>query len=250
MEKTIAIIPARFGSSRFPGKPLAQIGKKTMIRRVYERCSSCASLDEVWVATDDERIRQEVESFNGKVVLTSDRHKSGTDRCAEAMEKIGFTEGVVINVQGDEPFVHTSQLEQVISLFQDPETDIATLKIRIEETTQLHSSDAVKVVCDRKGKALYFSRQAIPFRRDTDREDWLKTGLYYKHIGMYGFRAPVLKKVAQLAPGVLEEAEKLEQLRWMENGLSIVVAETPFDSLSVDSPEDIERIMNRIKTGV
>src|SRR5690606_1659342 len=242
--RIIGIIPAGYASSRFPGKSLADIGGKSMIQRVYEQVKGCASLSEVVVATDDSRIEDHIGAFAGNVVMTSASHQSGTDRCAEVVTKIsGFD--VAINIQGDEPFINPLQIELLCSLFQNPNTDIGTLVKKINDIEDLFNENTPKVVFDSNDNALYFSRQTIPFLRGEDREQWLKKTPYYKHIGMYGYRIEVLKKITEIPVSTLEKSESLEQLRWLENGLKIKVAITEHDTIAVDFPEDIELIRKR-----
>lgn len=240
----LGLIPARFASSRFPGKPLVDIGGKSMIRRVYEQVSPV--LDEVWVATDDERIQKEVVSFGGKVVMTSDKHKSGTDRCLEASQKIGGDFDVIINIQGDEPFIQPSQIESLKTCFLNyPEIKLATLIKKITEKDGVESlinPNSPKVVIDSRGRALYFSRSVIPFIRGLELDSWLKNGLFYKHIGIYGYKKETLQEIATLPQSNLEKLESLEQLRWIENGYQIQTAITDFENIAVDTPEDLEKI--------
>ena len=240
--RTLAIIPARYASTRFPGKPLAQIGNKPMIQHVYEHVARSGAADDVLVATDDERIADAVETFGGKAMVTIGNHRSGTDRCAEALARMGEQFDVVINVQGDEPMVSAEQLRALKEAFHDPATQIATLMKRIEDTESLMSRNVVKVVCDAHGRALYFSRQPIPCQRDAREEEWATRHDYYKHVGLYAFRADTLARVAALPQGTLEKAESLEQLRWLENGIPITVRETTAENLSVDTPQDLQRI--------
>jgi len=239
--KIIGIIPARYASSRFPGKPLVDIAGKSMIQRVYEQVKSCSSLAEVVVATDDERIEQHVRSFAGNVILTATTHESGTDRCAEVVAKTnGFD--VAINVQGDEPFINPLQIDLLCSLFTDPKTEIGTLVKKIDNQDDLFSENTPKVIVNSKQQALYFSRQTIPFLRGVDRSEWLRKQIFYKHIGIYGYRVEVLKAITKLPLSPLEKAEALEQLRWIENGYHVKVAQTEFDTIAVDRPEDLETI--------
>lgn len=239
--KIIGIIPARYASSRFPGKPLVDIGGKSMIQRVYEQVKSCASLSEVVVATDDSRIEEHVRSFAGNVLMTSSSHESGTDRCAEVVSKVsGFD--VAINIQGDEPFINPLQIELLCSLFSESDTDIGTLIKRIESLEDLFNENTPKVIVSKQKQALYFSRQTIPFLRNEDRSDWLRKHTYYKHIGVYGYRVEVLREITKLPLSSLEKAEALEQLRWIENGYRVKVAETEFDTVAVDKPDDLETI--------
>lgn len=239
--KIIGIIPARYASSRFPGKPLADIGGKSMIQRVYEQVKGCASLAEVVVATDDQRIEEHVRSFAGNVIMTSTEHESGTDRCAEVVSKInGFD--VAINIQGDEPFINPLQIDLLCSLFNDPKTDIGTLIKKIDKQEDLFSENTPKVIVGREQQALYFSRQTIPFLRGIPDAEWLRQHSFYKHIGVYGYKTAVLQEITRLPISSLEKAEALEQLRWLENGYRIRVAETAYDTVAVDRPEDLETI--------
>jgi len=237
--KYIAIIPARYASTRFPGKPLAVLGGKTVIQRVYEQVSSL--LDEVYVATDDERIFQAVESFGGRAVMTRTDHKSGTDRIEEVAEKIGSDADVIINVQGDEPFIQPSQIETLMHLFDAPETQIGTLGKRFETIEGVENPNSPKIVTDNRGFALYFSRSPIPYVRGIDRNLWLEAYPFLKHLGIYAYRREVLREVTQLPQGRLEKAESLEQLRWLENGYRIRVGLTDVETVGIDTPEDLER---------
>lgn len=242
----IAIIPARYGSTRFPGKPLIHIGGKTMIRRVYENTSLVKSLSDVMVATDDDRIKQEVLSFGGKVVMTSLNHKSGTERCAEVVSGLNPKPDIVINVQGDVPFVASDHIEKILGCFQDDQTQIATIIKHITETKKLINSHIIKVVFNRKMQALYFSRTPIPYIRDVNSEMWLHAFNYFEHIGLYGYRSETLETIAKLPEGKLEQAESLEQLRWLENGFTIQLAETTFESISIDTPEDLSQVIVKL----
>ena len=237
--KFMAIIPARYASTRFPGKPLAVLGGKTVIQRVYEQVSSL--LDEVYVATDDERIFQAVESFGGRAVMTRTDHKSGTDRIEEAAEKIGSDADVIINVQGDEPFIQPSQIETLMHLFDAPETQIGTLGKRFETIEGVENPNSPKIVTDNRGFALYFSRSPIPYVRGIDRNLWLEAYPFLKHLGIYAYRREVLREVTQLPQGRLEKAESLEQLRWLENEYRIRVGLTDVETVGIDTPEDLQR---------
>ena len=246
--KYIAIIPARYASTRFPGKPLAMLGGKPVIQRVWEQVSSV--VDAAVVATDDERIAQAVESFGGRAIMTSPNHKSGTDRCWEAYQKQGEEFDVVINVQGDEPFIAHSQLRAIMACFEDENTDIATLvKPFAEEDglSALENPNSPKVVLDNDSCAVYFSRSVIPYLRGVEREDWLKHHTFYKHIGMYAFRREVLGEVTALPQSTLEKAESLEQLRWLENGYKIGVGISDVETVGIDTPEDLERAEEFLK---
>jgi 3-deoxy-manno-octulosonate cytidylyltransferase (CMP-KDO synthetase) len=246
--KYIAIIPARYASTRFPGKPLAMLGGKPVIQRVWEQVSSV--VDAAVVATDDECIAQTVESFGGRAIMTSPNHKSGTDRCWEAYQKQGEEFDVVINVQGDEPFIAHSQLRAIMACFEDENTDIATLvKPFAEEDglSALENPNSPKVVLDNDSCAVYFSRSVIPYLRSVEREDWLKHHTFYKHIGMYAFRRDVLGEVTALPQSTLEKAESLEQLRWLENGYKIGVGISDVETVGIDTPEDLERAEEFLK---
>lgn len=235
----VAIIPARYASTRFPGKPLIDIGGKTMIQRVVERVQSCSVVSEVMVATDDERILQHVINLGVRCIMTSPNHPSGTDRCLEAYELSGLQTDCILNVQGDEPFVDPTQITTLIQLISKPDVSIATLATKISDTSALFDTSKVKVVFDSNSRALYFSRQAIPFIRNTEEANWHTMHAYYKHLGLYAFKSSKLKEICALQESALEKAESLEQLRWMENGHSIHVGLTEIDSASIDTPEDL-----------
>ncbi|WP_283388273.1 3-deoxy-manno-octulosonate cytidylyltransferase [Barnesiella viscericola] len=243
--KFIGIIPARYASTRFPGKPLADMKGKYMIQRVYEQ--ACKVLDRVCVATDDERIFNAVQSFGGQVVMTSDRHRSGTDRCFEAYTNLGGGEEVVINIQGDEPFIKPEQIESLIACFDSPQTQIATL-VRPFEATEgyeaLANPNSPKVVINERHEALYFSRSIIPYLRGVEPEQWLSRHVYYKHIGMYGYRADVLGEITRLPQSSLELAESLEQLRWLQNGYTVKVGITTQETIGIDTPADLQKAIS------
>ena len=239
----VAIIPARYASTRFPGKPLVDIGGKTMIQRVYDQVSKV--LDDVYVATDDQRIFDKVLSFGGKVIMTSDAHRSGTDRCYEAFTKLDDWFDVVINVQGDEPFIQPEQIEALKNCFADDETQIATLVKKITDkdgVEVLFNPNSPKVVIDKQNNALYFSRSPIPYKRGSDEKNWMAEHDYYKHVGVYAYRSEVLSQIVQMPPSKLELAESLEQLRWLENGLKIKAGFTDVETVGIDTPEDLEKI--------
>ena len=241
-KKFIAIIPARYASTRFPGKPLAVLGGKPVIQRVYEQVSGV--FDEVYVATDDVRIEEAVKAFGGKVVMTSATHNSGTDRCFEAYTKVGGDYDVVVNIQGDEPFIRPSQLLAVKACFEDVATHIATLVKPFTADdlfAALENVNSPKVVVDKNMNALYFSRSIIPYQRNAEKKDWLKNHTYYKHIGLYAYRTDVLKEITALSQSPLELSESLEQLRWLENGYAIKVGITGTETIGIDTPEDLER---------
>ena len=238
----IGIIPARFQSSRFPGKPLVDIHGKSMIQRVYEQCLK-AKLNRVVVATDDERIFDHVKSFGGEVVMTSTSHQSGTDRIAEASKSLQLSEeAIVINIQGDEPFINPDDITSLANCFEDSKTCIATLVKRITEQEVLLNNNSPKVVLGLQKQALYFSREAIPHLRGVDKKNWLSKQTYYQHVGIYAFKHATLKVLSKLPTGVLEQSEGLEQLRWLENGYTIQTAEIASECIAVDSPEDLKRI--------
>ena len=243
--KFMAIIPARYASTRFPGKPLAVLGGKTVIQRVYEQVASL--LDEVYVATDDERIFSCVEAFGGRAVMTRSDHRSGTDRIEEAAEKIGSDADVIINVQGDEPFIQPSQIQTLMSLFDAPETQIGTLGKRFESMEGVGNPNSPKIVTDRRGFALYFSRSPIPYIRGKEQSEWLDAYPFLKHLGIYAYRREVLREVTQLPQGSLEKAESLEQLRWLENGYRIRVGLTDVETVGIDTPEDLVRAEEFLK---
>jgi 3-deoxy-manno-octulosonate cytidylyltransferase (CMP-KDO synthetase) len=238
----LGIIPARYASTRFPGKPLVMIDGKPMIQCVYEQALK-SELDAVVVATDDIRIADAVRSFGGNVVMTSENHPSGTDRCAEALENFKGDWKAVVNIQGDEPYIQPSQINAIASLLKSG-APIATLVKKIDSVEELTNINSPKVVISSNGNALYFSRQPIPFQKGVAINDWLNHGTYYKHIGIYGYQAEVLPKLTQLKQGVLEMAESLEQLRWLENGYSIMTAETTENTVAIDTPEDLSRLKN------
>ena len=237
--KFTAIIPARYASTRFPGKPLAILGGKTVIQRVYEQAVSV--LDDAYVATDDERILQTVEAFGGRAVMTRSDHKSGTDRIEEAATKIGTTADVIINIQGDEPFIHPSQIETLCRLFDDTQTQIGTLGKRFESMEAVENPNSPKIVTDVKGFALYFSRSVIPFIRGRQRDEWFGQYPFLKHLGIYAYRREVLGEITKLPQSSLEIAESLEQLRWLQNGYRIRVGETNIETVGIDTPEDLQR---------
>jgi len=236
----IGIIPARFQSTRFPGKPLALLGGKPIVQWVYENAQK--ALDAVYVATDDERIFRAVEAFGGKAVYTSPNHQSGTDRCAEAAQKIAeeLKFDVVINIQGDEPFIRPEQVESLKACFSSPETEIATLIKPIIHAAEITNINRPKVVIGKNQEALYFSRSPIPFVRDSKPGEWLLRNQFYSHVGMYAYRFDVLLELTKLPVGILEKAESLEQLRWLENGYRIKTAQTKFENIGIDTPDDLE----------
>ena len=237
------IIPARYASSRFPGKPLALIGGKPMIQRVYEQAYK--SLELVYVATDDIRIYNTVTDFGGKAIMTSPNHQSGTDRCAEAISGItpqtGKPVDIVINIQGDEPFVKPEQIDLLMKCFTEENVEIATLVRRTEPGEDIFDPNKPKVIINKAGDALYFSRAAIPFIRNTEMIEWSMKHIYYKHIGLYAYRTETLKKITKLARSPLEISESLEQNRWLENGFRIRTAVTVWGNIGIDTPDDLEK---------
>ena len=242
MQKTVAIIPARYASTRFPGKPLALLGGKPVIQWVWENVSAMPELACAVVATDDERIAEAVKDFGGRAVMTASTHRSGTDRCGEVVRKLreeGQTFDVAINVQGDEPFVRQEQLRSLVDCFTDGEVQIATLKTAIHSTGELMSPNNVKVVCDLRGRALYFSRQPLPHVRGVEPEQWMEHHPYFKHVGIYAFRTETLEALVRLQQSPLELSESLEQLRWLENGYEIQVKETAVANIGIDTPADM-----------
>ena len=247
--KYIAIIPARYASTRFPAKPLAILGGKPVIERVYEQVAGV--MDETIVATDDERIYNAVLAFGGKAEMTSTAHRSGTDRCWEAYQKHGGNYDIVVNVQGDEPFIQRSQLEAIKRCFDNPATDIATLvkPFTAEDgLAALENPNSPKVVLDKDSRAIYFSRSVIPYLRGVEREQWLSQHTFYKHIGIYAFRTDILRQVTTLPQGTLERAESLEQLRWIENGYRIGVGISDVETIGIDTPDDLARAEEFLKT--
>lgn len=239
----VCIIPARYDSTRFPGKPLVDIGGKTMIQRVYEQASK--ALPDVYVATDDKRIFDAVTAFGGKAIMTSDQHKSGTDRCYEAFSKLEEWFDVVINVQGDEPFIQPEQINELQKCFDDVETQIATLAKKITEKDGfefLNNPNNPKVVINSRNEAMYFSRSIIPYKRGLETSNWISKHSYLKHVGIYAYRADILSELTFLEQSTLEIAESLEQLRWLENGYRIKVGLTDVETIGIDTPEDLEKI--------
>ena len=243
----VAIIPARYNSSRFPGKPLAQINGKTMIQRVYEQASKADYLDDVIVATNDKRIFDHVRSFGGKVFMTDSKHASGTDRCNEVVQKLlkkGLEYDVVVNIQGDEPYIDPQQINLLTQAFIKSETKIATLIMQIKDAELITNQNVVKVVKQKNGKALYFSRLPIPFVRGESAVENFEKTEYFKHLGIYAYKSNILAKICELPKSKLEEAESLEQLRWLENGFHIQTILTDLESIAIDTPEDLLKLTN------
>lgn len=243
--KFIGIIPARYASTRFPGKPLALLGGEYVIKRVYDIVAR--TLDEAYVATDDQRIFDAVASFGGKAVMTRTDHKSGTDRIEEAVEKIGTDCDVVVNIQGDEPFIHPSQIEAVCKCFDDPLTQIATIGKPFTSMDAVENPNSPKIVMDNNNNAMYFSRSVIPFVRGKEREEWIDNYPFLKHLGIYAYRKDVLKQITQLPQSSLEKAESLEQLRWLQNGFRVKVGITNIETIGIDTPEDLIRAEKELK---
>ncbi|WP_299820267.1 3-deoxy-manno-octulosonate cytidylyltransferase [uncultured Pontibacter sp.] len=239
--EVLGIIPARYASTRFPGKPLTDINGKSMIQRVYEQAKS-ANLTAVLVATDDQRIFDHVQDFGGKAVMTAEHHQSGTDRCFEAYQQYNQPFDYIINIQGDEPFIKPEQINLVAGCFQSTHTQLATLIKEINTPEELFNVNSPKVVINKAGEALYFSRQPIPYCRNVPNDIWHKQHTYYKHIGIYGYRTDILEQITQLPPSGLELAESLEQLRWLEHGFKIATAITAFETIGIDTPEDLEKV--------
>lgn len=237
----LALIPARYASTRFPGKPLADLDGRPMIRYVYETAASFFSA--CYVATDDERIFDTVKGFGGRAVMTASTHRSGTDRCREALDRVEEIAGrhfdVVVNIQGDEPFLSVGQLQRIVGCFDEASTQIATLVKPFGAGEDVFNPNSPKVVCSADGHALYFSRSPIPFLRGVERDRWQESYRFLKHIGLYAYRSDVLRQITELPQGELEKKESLEQLRWLENGFRIRVAETDSESLAIDTPEDL-----------
>lgn len=240
----LGIIPARYASTRFPGKPLVDIAGKTMIRRVYEQAKKCIHLTEVIVATDDIRIYDHVLGFGGIAVMTSSDHQSGTDRCAEVAQQHPRY-NVIINIQGDEPFIDPEQIGKLAACFKNTDTQIATLIKRVVNEQELFNVNSPKVIINKLSEAIYFSRSPLPHIRGKEQENWLNSFTYFKHIGIYGYRADILQEITRLPVSSLEKAESLEQLRWIENGYRIKVAETELETHAIDTPGDLEKIKQR-----
>ena len=240
-KKVAAIIPARFASTRFPGKPLVDLGGKPMIQRTYERVKAVKGFDRIIIATDDQRIFDAAQGFNAEVMMTSSEHLTGTDRCAEVLSRLGETVDYVVNIQGDEPYIEPQQLIEITNAM-DSNAPILTLVKQITTIDTLFNPNCPKVVLDNNNQALYFSRHAIPYMRGLPQEDWLTHHRYFKHIGLYAYRTDILMSISQLPASDLETSEALEQLRWLQNGFPIQAVETQFETIGIDSPEDLEKI--------
>lgn len=243
--KIIGIIPARYASTRFPGKPLAMIQGKSMINRVYKQALKAKSLSKVVVATDDSRIFDHINNFGGNVVMTAKNHLNGSSRCLEVIENSNEQFDAVINIQGDEPYIDPEQINQLAALFKKQNVEIATLVKKVQTEEELFNPNVVKVVFDNNKQALFFSRQAIPFLRGIKMDEWITEHSFYKHIGIYGYRPGILKEIVSLAPAELERVESLEQLRWIENGYSIKLGITTLEGDAVDTPEDLLKLTNK-----
>ncbi|MGB3617061.1 MAG: 3-deoxy-manno-octulosonate cytidylyltransferase [Catalinimonas sp.] len=240
--RTLGIIPARYASTRFPGKALVDIMGKSMVRRTWERAGQAKRLGRVVVATDHPEIEAHVRAFGGAVVMTRPEHPSGTDRCYEALGQVAGSWDAVVNIQGDEPFIHPEQIDQLVEALAATDAPIATLVRAVTDPTVLTDPNAAKVVRDARGRALYFSRHGVPFRRDVPPTDWLRGHTYYQHVGMYAYRLGALAQVVRLPPSPLERAESLEQLRWLEAGIPIQTEITEWENFGIDTPEDLARI--------
>jgi len=241
----LGIIPARYASSRFPGKPLIDILDKSMIQRVYEQTIKAKCFSKVVIATDDERIFDHVKNFGGQVVMTSTKHISGTDRCFEALKKTEGDFSYVINIQGDEPFINPEQIDELAAVC-DGETELATQMIAVDNYEMLFDKCEVKIALNNKMEALYFSRSVIPFLKNVDEKEWHLHHSYFRHVGMYAYRTDILEKICTLQASSLEKSESLEQLRWLENGFKIKCVETKYESYCIDLPQDIEKIFKRM----
>ena len=240
--KFAGIIPARYASTRFPGKPLAMLGGKPVIQRVYEQVKEC--FDELYVATDDDRIKEAVLAFGGKVVMTSENCNNGTERCLDAYKRLGLDCDVIVNIQGDEPFIQHKQIKALMECFETPDTDIATLVKPFEVSDgleRLECPNSPKVVLNQDGFAIYFSRSVVPSLRGVEKNKWLENHTFYKHLGIYAYRAALLEEITSLPQSPMEKAESLEQLRWLENGYKIKVGVTDIETIGIDTPDDLER---------
>lgn len=240
------IIPARYASTRFPGKPLIDIQGKSMIQRVYEEAVKSKSLSKVVVATDDQRIMDHVRAFGGEAVMTAAEHPSGTDRCRDALQQLGSGYTYVVNIQGDEPFIDHAQIDELAAILEDGSVELATQMIPVSNYEELFDRGEVKIVLNDKMEALYFSRMVIPFVKGVPEEDWHKHHAYYRHVGMYAYRSDVLEQITKLPVSSLEKAESLEQLRWLENGFRIKCVPTSYESHCIDTPEDVEKVLRRM----
>jgi 3-deoxy-manno-octulosonate cytidylyltransferase (CMP-KDO synthetase) len=243
----VGIIPARYASSRFPGKPLVLIQGKSMLERVYEQASKSKVLHKVVVATDDSRIYEHVQSFGGQVVLTAANHPSGTDRCWDAVQQLPDKYSYIINIQGDEPFIDPTQIDELATALQDETTQLATQMIAVNSHEMLFDEGEVKIVLNNNNEALYFSRSVIPHVKNVAKENWHLHHPYFRHVGLYAYRYDILEQITKLPVSTLEKAESLEQLRWIENGYSIKCITTNFESHCIDTPEDIDKVLRLIQ---
>lgn len=243
----VGIIPARFASTRFPGKPLIDIQGKTMLQRVYEQAAKSKLLAKVVVATDDERIFNHVKSFNGDVVMTASHHPSGTDRCMDALQQLKGDFKYVINIQGDEPFIEPEQIDELAAVLRDGTTELATQMIAVDNYETLFDRGEVKIVLNGNKEAMYFSRMVIPFIKGVEEREWHLHHRYFRHVGMYAYRKDILEKITQLSVSSLEKAESLEQLRWIENGFTIKCVVTKYESHCIDTPEDVAKVLKMIQ---
>ncbi len=240
----VGIIPARYASTRFPGKPLIDIKGKTMLQRVYEQAAKSKLLSKVVVATDDEKIFNHVKGFGGEVVMTAAHHPSGTDRCMDALLQLEDNFQYVINIQGDEPFIEPGQIDELAAVLQDGTTELATQMIAVDSYEMLFDKGEVKIVLNDNNEALYFSRMVIPFIKGVDEKEWHQHHPYFRHVGMYAYRKDILEKITQVPVSPLEKAESLEQLRWVENGFTIKCVVTKYESHCIDTPEDLEKVLH------
>lgn len=243
--KVLGIIPSRYGSSRFPGKPLIDLKGKSMIQRVYEQSSKCKLFSKIIVATDDQRIFEHVQSFGGNVVMTAENHQSGTARCSEVIKQYQDYD-IVVNIQGDEPLIRPEQLGSLIELFQDTTVEIGTIVKKMKDIQEVKNPNRIKVVLDKEGNGVYFSRSPIPHVANISEESWLEHANFYKHIGIYAWRRHVLEKISQLPSTTLERIESLEQLRWIYNGFKIKTVETEVETPNIDAPEDVDAVLKLI----
>lgn len=243
----VGIIPARYASTRFPGKPLIEINGMSMLQRVYEQASKSKLLNRVIVATDDERILQHVRNFGGEVVMTAAHHPSGTDRCWDALQQMDNSFQYVINIQGDEPFIEPAQVDELAAVLLDGETELATQMIAVDNHEVLFDKGEVKIVLNTANEAIYFSRMVIPYFKGIEETEWHLHHTYYRHVGMYAYRRDILEKITKIQVSALEKAESLEQLRWVENGFKIKCVTTQYESHCIDTPEDVEKVLKMMK---
>lgn len=247
MIKATGIIPARYASTRFPGKPLIDLAGMSMLQRVYEKCKLSKNLSRIIIATDDERILTHAESFGAEVCMTSELHPSGTDRCAEVALKMNIDTDVIINIQGDEPLINPGQIDLLANCFVDPKTQIATLIKVIDTEAVLFNPNTPKVILDTENFAIYFSRECIPHLRNKEKSEWLSMHTFYQHIGIYAYQKNVLQEITKLKPSILEKAESLEQLRWIEHQYKIKTAITDEETFAIDAPDDVEKVLQKLK---